>query len=99
MLKKGWVDTVKAIRTIEEYLLYLEEKGFHLKEDARGFIAFGQQYAGASEEVVIYAIEWTLKMQREFDGSFFMSLVESLTAEKIQTRRQATMFFEQKGMI
>jgi hypothetical protein len=93
------VDVSTAGQTIEDYLLHLEEKGFHLKEDARGFISFGKHYTGASDEIVICAIEWTLKVQKEFDGSFFMSLLENLAAQNIKSRRQTYLFLKRRGMI
>ncbi|MFC3884096.1 DUF6123 family protein [Bacillus songklensis] len=88
-----------TVQTIEDYLLYLEEKGFHLREDARGFISFGKHYTGASDEIVNCAIEWTLKVQKEFDGSFFMSLLENLTTQNITSRKRAYLFLKQRGMI
>ncbi|TYR79997.1 hypothetical protein FZC66_12720 [Priestia megaterium] len=90
---------IKVADTVGEYLLYLEEKGFQLKEDARGFISFGQQYTNTSDEMVIFSIEWTLKMQKEFDGSFFVSLLESLASNHIRTRKHAMEFLEKTGMI
>lgn len=87
------------MQKIEDYLLYLEDKGFYLKEDARGFIAFGKHYTGASDEMVNGAIEWTLKVQKEFDGSFFMLLLENLIAQNIKTRKQIHLFLRKKGMI
>lgn len=86
-------------QTVEDYLLYLEDKGFHLREDARGFISFGKHYTGASDEMVNNAIEWTLKVQKEFDGSFFMLLLESLMVQNIKTRKQIHLFLKRKGMI
>lgn len=88
-----------SLQKVEDYLLYLEEKGFHLKEDARGFISFGKHYTGASDEMVNGAIEWTLKVQKEFDGSFFMLLLESLIIQNIKTRQQIHSFLKKKGMI
>ncbi|KZB90751.1 hypothetical protein A2U94_14265 [Bacillus sp. VT 712] len=89
----------KMVNSLEEYLLYLEEKGFSLKEDAKGFIAFGQQYTKMPDEMVIFSVEWTLKMQKEFDGSFFVALLEQLAAQKVKTRKQAMQVLKQTGMI
>lgn len=88
-----------SLQKIEDYLFYLEDKGFHLKEDARGFISFGKHYTGASDEMVNGAIEWTLKVQKEFDGSFFMLLLESLIVQNIKKRQQIHSFLKKKGMI
>ncbi|PLR66840.1 MULTISPECIES: DUF6123 family protein [Bacillaceae] len=76
-------------QSLADFLLHLKGKGFQLKEDARGFIEFGKHYTGAEDELVIIAIELTLKAQKEFDGSFFVSLLETLTKEKAATRKQA----------
>lgn len=89
----------KTAQTVEEYLLYLEEKGFHLAEDALGFISFGQQYTRAADEMVIFTIEWTLKVQKEFDGSFFVSLLENLTSNRISNQKQAIQYLKSSGMI
>jgi hypothetical protein len=87
------------LATIENYLLYLEDKGFRLKEDAQGFIFFAKHYTAASDEIVNAAIEWTLKVQKEFDGSFFMSLLENLASQNITTRKQTHLFLKRKGMV
>ncbi len=90
---------MKTVQTVEEYLLYLQDKGFHLREDAKGFIMFGQHYTEASDKMVIAAIEWTLKVQKEFDGSFFISLLENMTQNKIMTKKQTIRFLKEKGML
>ncbi|MBM7703250.1 hypothetical protein JOC83_002097 [Bacillus iocasae] len=90
---------MRTVQTVEEYLLYLKDKGFYLREDAQGFIMFGQHYTEASDDMVMFAIEWTLKVQKEFDGSFFLSLLESIILNKIKTKKQAFLFLKEKGMI
>lgn len=47
---------------VEEYFFYFEEKGFYLVEDVCGFILFGQQYMCVVDEMVIFIIEWILKV-------------------------------------
>jgi len=84
---------------VEEYLQFLAQKGFILGEDAAGFISFGQQYTRASDEIVIVAIEITLKAQKEFDGSFFISLLEMFKENQIQGRKQAYRFIEERNIM
>ncbi|WP_066061193.1 DUF6123 family protein [Neobacillus soli] len=87
------------MRTVEEYLHYLEGKGFHLHEDAIGFIFFGKHYTNASDELINTAIELTLKAQRGFDGSFYVSLLETLISNKIITRKDALKFVREKELL
>jgi hypothetical protein len=86
-------------RSIEEYLDFLAEKGFHFGEDAKGFIMFGKYYTGAEDELVIIAIEITLKAQKHFDGSFYISLLESLKENNISTKKNAYKYAQKKGLI
>ena len=85
--------------TVEDYIQYLSEKGFQFGEDAIGFITFGHHYTGASEAQVNVAIEITLKAQREFVGSFFISLLETLKENRIVERKAALRFMQQKRII
>ncbi|MDX8362931.1 MULTISPECIES: DUF6123 family protein [Bacillaceae] len=85
--------------TVEEYIQYLTNKGFHFREDALGFITFGQQYTKSTDELVNSAIEITLKVQKEFDGSFFVSLLESFQENNIKTREEAVQFAYIKNLM
>lgn len=85
--------------TTSEYLELLLEKGFQLEEDAIGFIYFGKHYTNASDEVTNAAIEITLKAQKTFDGSFYVSLLEWLVSNSVQTRQQALQFIKQANLI
>ncbi len=86
-------------RTVRDYVDHLNSKGFVLGEEANGFIQFGQHYTDTVDEVVIIAIELTLKIQKEFDGSFFISLLESLKSEKIVNRKQALNHMESLNLL
>ncbi|GGJ57030.1 hypothetical protein GGR02_001924 [Anoxybacillus voinovskiensis] len=86
-------------QTIAQYFAFLESKGFRLEEDVFRFVQFGQQYAQASDELTIIALEWTLKVQRQFDGSFFLALLEEWKQQQITTRQQARLFMKEKGFI
>ncbi|MEH7352730.1 DUF6123 family protein [Neobacillus drentensis] len=87
------------MRTVEEYLHYLKGKGFQFQEDAIGFIFFGKHYTNASDEMINTAIELTLKAQRRFDGSFYMSLLETLISNKINTRKEAINFVKEQELL
>ena len=89
----------KLENRVEEYLQFLAQKGFNLGEDAVGFISFGQHYTAATDEIVNVAIEITLKAQKEFDGSFFISLLEMLKENKIHSRKQAYQFAEERNIM
>ncbi|WP_234987208.1 DUF6123 family protein [Bacillus sinesaloumensis] len=84
---------------VKEYLQFLAQKGFNLGDDAVGFISFGQHYTESTDEIVNVAIEITLKAQKEFDGSFFISLLEMLKENQIQSRKQAYQFVEQRNIM
>ncbi len=71
---------------------FLHTKGFKLSEDAQGFIMFGQGYTGASDGLVNAAIEATIKHQLQFDGSYFIALLERLKEEKITDKKSAKAF-------
>ena len=87
-----------AVRT-DEYLQFLKGKGFQFYEDAIGFIYFGKQYTNASDEMANTAIELTLKVQKSFDGSFYMSLLEELTSHNITSRSDAIQHVKEKNLL
>ncbi|WP_299093191.1 DUF6123 family protein [uncultured Metabacillus sp.] len=89
----------KTVKTVTDYLEYLTHKGFIFGEDATGFIQFGQYYTETTDEIAIIAIELTLKIQKEFDGAFYISLLESFKKEAIQNRKQAFNFVENLNLI
>ncbi|WP_342432051.1 DUF6123 family protein [Neobacillus sp. FSL H8-0543] len=84
------------MRTVDQYLNYLEEKGFKFQDDAIGFIYFGKHSTNASDVLTTTAIELTLKVQKSFDGSFYMSLLETLKTNQIRTRSGAIKFAKQR---
>lgn len=75
------------MQTVEDYLSFLHTKGFKLSEEAQGFIMFGQGYTGASDGIVNVAIEATIKHQLQFDGSYFVALLERLKEEEITDKK------------
>jgi hypothetical protein len=87
------------VLTVEDYLHYLKGKGFQFQEDAIGFIFFGKHYTNASDEMTNTAIEITLKAQKSFDGSFYVALLEMLTANKINSRKAALKYVQEKELL
>lgn len=86
-------------KTVEEYVSFLESKGFSFGEDAIGFIFFGKQYTNANDFLVNMAIEMTLKTQKNFDGSFYISLLEALKQNKVHNRSEAEQFANERGLM
>jgi len=89
----------ESVRTVDEYLHYLEGKGFQFQEDAIGFIYFGKHYTNASDELINAAIELTLKAQKSFDGSFYVALLETLVSSQIKTRNGALKFVKEQELL
>ncbi|MHC0035732.1 DUF6123 family protein [Pseudoneobacillus sp. C159] len=89
----------KSFNELEEFLLKIKAKGFHLQEDAIGFIYFGKHFTNAPDEVIIAAIEMTLKAQKCFDGSFYISLLETLSHQKVTSRAEAIQYIKEKELI
>jgi len=89
----------RSLQTLEEYLHYLQGKGFQLQEDAIGFIYFGKHFTNAPDEVMITAIELTLKAQKTFDGSFYMSMLETFISKQIKTRKEAIRFIKENELL
>ncbi|MED3689206.1 DUF6123 family protein [Peribacillus butanolivorans] len=86
-------------QSTEEYVSFLEGKGFTFGNDAIGFINFGKRYTNASDILVNVAIELTLKVQKNFDGSFYISFLENLKQNGIETRSAAVSFAKKQGLL
>lgn len=82
-----------------DYLQLLKSKGFQFDEAAIGFIYFGKQYTSASDELARTALELTLKAQKNFDGSFYVSLLELLKSNQITSRTEALKFIKEQNVI
>jgi hypothetical protein len=87
------------LKTVSQYVDFLESKGFHLPEDAIGFIHYGKQYTKASDELTNAAIELTLKAQKEFDGSYYLSLLETFVNGKVSTRGAAIRYVKEAQLM
>ncbi len=90
-MKKSW--------STEEYLQQLTAKGFKFGEDSLGFIEFGKHYTGSSDYLVNIAIEITLKAQKQFDGSFFVSFLEMIKQEQVYSKKAAFELAKEKKII
>lgn len=90
---------VRLSQSVEDYIAFLEGKGFSFPEDAMGFIYFGKQYANADDFLVNMAIEITLKVQKQFDGSFYISLLENFKQNKVQSKVEAERFVKTQGLL
>lgn len=84
---------------VDEYISFLQGKGFKFKEEALGFIYFGKNYTNASDELVNAAIELTLKAQKQFEGSFYISLLETLISNQIKSRNEAIAFVKKNELM
>lgn len=89
----------QSVKTVEEFLLHLQGKGFQFEEDSVGFIYFGKHYTNAPDELVNVAIEVTLKAQKTFDGSFYVSFLENLMSNKIISRKAAIEYAKETLLI
>ncbi|XJZ25911.1 DUF6123 family protein [Bacillota bacterium Lsc_1132] len=87
------------MQTVDQFMLDLKGRGFQFQEDVIGFIYFGKRYTNASDEITNTAIELTLKAQKDFDGSFYVALLETLTANNITTRKAALRFIKEKDLL
>ncbi|MBM7552519.1 DUF6123 family protein [Thalassobacillus pellis] len=89
---------MKQTYTLAYYLEDLWSKGFKLSDEDVVFIYFGMNSTNAPVWKVILALKATLQFQHKFDGSFYMSVLELITREKIDTRRKAWCALETKGL-
>lgn len=90
---------MKKEQQLADYLFILEEKGFRFSDEMIAFIYFGKRSTDSSDLLVIAAIEITLKVQKEFDGSFFLSLLEWFKEREITDRQTALLFARSNGLL
>jgi len=87
-----------AIST-NDYLNHLQTKGFSFRDDSIGFIEFGKMYTASSDKLVNMAIEVTLKAQFEFDGSFFIAILEMFKEHNISSRKAAYKLLKERNIL
>ncbi|GAA5415325.1 hypothetical protein Pryu01_00349 [Paraliobacillus ryukyuensis] len=81
---------------------YLEElwgRGFKLTNEDIRLIYFGKRFTAAHDHNIIMALKFTLQIQRDFDFSFYLSLLELLLEHEITNEQQAIQLFQQKKML
>lgn len=88
----------KKYSTLVDYLYFLASKGFHFKEEDLNFIQLGRRITESNDQLVIAALEAMLRDQREFDGSYFIALLEMFQEQKISTREQAVKHLNKIGL-
>ncbi|AJD91250.1 hypothetical protein JMA_19330 [Jeotgalibacillus malaysiensis] len=85
-------------KSLDDFVADLHTRGFKLDEEAIGFIYFGKKFTGADDQLIKMAIETTLKCQKRFDSSFYMSVLEELSAKKWKNKNEMTAHLKKKGM-
>lgn len=78
------------------FLEDLWSKGFKLSDEDVRFIYFGKNSTNASEWKTIIAVRTTLKVQQNFDPSFYISILELIAAPSIRTKRHAYRHIDQR---
>lgn len=81
---------------LDYYLQRLVDRGFSFREDAVGFIYFGKQSSDLPDEVIIAAIEATIKSHYCFDSSYYLSLLDLFQSRNVQSKMQAIHVFERE---
>ncbi|WP_407268647.1 DUF6123 family protein [Radiobacillus sp. PE A8.2] len=79
------------------YIEDLWSRGFKLSDEDVHFIYFGKNSTRAPEWKIILSLQVTLRYQRAFDGSFFLSVLELLEKDFVKNRRQADSVLKRKG--
>jgi hypothetical protein len=86
-------------QTTEDYLSTLIGKGFPLQDEEIGFIYFGKKYTDLNDYLINLAIEVTLKLQRNFDGSFYIAILEGFKEANLQNYQEAENYLYSKGLL
>ncbi|KUP06517.1 hypothetical protein Q75_08305 [Bacillus coahuilensis p1.1.43] len=85
--------------TTESYLLYLHDKGFRFNDENIAFIYFGRSLTNASEAIVNLSIELTIMSKKTFDGSYYISILETLLDHRITNRKAGIKLAYDKGIL
>ncbi|MBU5594199.1 hypothetical protein KQI76_03395 [Amphibacillus sp. MSJ-3] len=83
---------------LADYLERLWSKGFKLSDEQVRFIYFGKKYTNANDQMAQIALETTLRLQFQFDGSFYIGLLELLKEYQVENIKEAKELFIQKGI-
>lgn len=84
---------------IEEKLRQLHDKGFRFGEEVREFLYFGKLSTNATDNQVLIAFTWTVKLQGTFDGSFYVNLLEQFVQGETQSEEQAFLFMQTHHLV
>lgn len=85
--------------SLAEYIEELWERGFKLSDEEVRFIYFGKRYTEANDQIIILALKFTLQIQRNFDRSFYISLLELFLEHLINTEIQAIVLLRKIELI
>ncbi|MFS0560317.1 DUF6123 family protein [Terribacillus sp. 179-K 1B1 HS] len=84
-------------QSLAYFLDDLWAKGFKLTDEDVQFIYFGKNYANAPDWKVVVALQVTLRFQHAFDGSFYLSVLDLIGEDGVQTKKQAEDLLAKKG--
>ncbi|MCT2537329.1 DUF6123 family protein [Aquibacillus koreensis] len=84
---------------LANYIEDLWAKGFKLTDEEIRFIYFGKRYTAAPDWKIKMALKLTLQIQLSFDRSFYISLLELLNKDSIQTNAEAREILRDKGFV
>lgn len=80
------------------FLEDLWAQGFRLSDDNIHFIYLGKKMTKAPDWKVILALKATIQVQKQFVGSFYLSLLELLADSSIKNEKDAANCLEQTGL-
>ncbi|MFG6148738.1 DUF6123 family protein [Halobacillus sp. B23F22_1] len=89
---------MKSTHSLAYYLEDLWSKGFKLSDENVHFIYFGKNSTNTEDWKVILALQMTLKFQKKFDPSFYISLLEHISDRSIMTKKSAYQSLEERGL-
>ncbi|WP_226034737.1 DUF6123 family protein [Aquibacillus saliphilus] len=90
---------MKKSNRLAYYIEDLWTKGFKLTDEEVRFIYFGKNSTDAPEWKIMLALRITLRVQKSFDASFFLSLLELLNSDTIKTKKEANTALKDKGFV
>ncbi|WP_431799176.1 DUF6123 family protein [Halobacillus andaensis] len=88
---------MKQMQPLANYLEDLWTRGFKLSDEHVHFIYFGKNSTNTEDWKVIVALQITLKYQKKFDPSFYISVLELIGRETVTTKKHAYQALEKYG--
>ncbi|GGF09755.1 hypothetical protein GCM10010954_05290 [Halobacillus andaensis] len=89
---------MKPTYSLAYYLEDLWSKGFKLSDEDVHFVYFGKNSTNTEDWKVILALQMTLKFQKKFDPSFYISLLEHIADRSIISKKSAYQSLEERGL-